>query len=154
LIDDYATNSWLIGRLTDGITHEESLLQLPFEANCFNWLVGHMVSGRNTAMKVLGLTPIWPEETVVRYRTGSTPITGPGCGEARLEDLLGDLEEAGRRIAAALADMNDAELARPAETDRGVKQTGEHLEGLHWHETYHIGQLELLRALALSMRRQ
>ncbi len=54
LIEDYGTTTWLIHHLTDDLTQTESLLQPPFEANCLNWVVGHIVNGRNTALTVLG----------------------------------------------------------------------------------------------------
>jgi hypothetical protein len=37
---------------------------------------------------------------------------------------------------------------KEAETNRGLKPVAQHLAELHWHETYHTGQLELLRDLA------
>jgi len=152
LIESYGTTTWLIHYFTDQLTHEESLLQPPFAANCLNWVVGHIVCGRNIALKVLGMQDIWPAETVERYRTGSEPICGPE-GAVPLPDLLADLDEAGSRIAAALADIDESGLERLAETERGVKSVYDHLSGLHWHETYHTGQVELLRALALGQRR-
>jgi hypothetical protein len=154
LIEDYGTTTWLIHHLTDDLTQTESLLQPPFEANCLNWVVGHIVNGRNSALKVLGQSPVWDEAAVARYKTGSDPIRGPGCGERSLDALLADLDAAAQRIAAALATMSEADLARLVKTDRGVKSVAHHVAGLHWHETYHTGQLELLRALALSQRKQ
>jgi hypothetical protein len=38
--------------------------------------------------------------------------------------------------------------------DRGEKTAAEHLEGFLWHETYHIGQLELLKAYIDSQASQ
>ncbi|NIQ10155.1 MAG: hypothetical protein GWN61_15565, partial [candidate division Zixibacteria bacterium] len=37
-------------------------------------------------------------------------------------------------------------------TDRGEKPVGQHLSGLAWHETFHTGQLDLLRSLALNQK--
>lgn len=70
----------------------------------------------------------------------------------RLEDLTEDLAESQRRIAEALDGVPEAALERNAETDRGVKPVWQHLQGLHWHETFHIGQLEVLKDYALSRR--
>ena len=44
ILRDYEFHNMLIHRFVDGITHEESVLQLPFEHNCMNWIVHH---GRN-----------------------------------------------------------------------------------------------------------
>ncbi len=78
-------------------------------------------------------------------RPATTPFRGPGCGERSLDALLADLDATAQRIATALATMSEADLARLVKTDRGVKSVAHHVAGLHWHETYHTGQLELLR---------
>ena len=39
-------------------------------------------------------------------------------------------------------------MATLIQTARGETTLGERLVFLHWHETYHVGQLELLRQLA------
>lgn len=153
LAQGYEANTWLIGRLTEGVSHEESLLQLPFDANCLNWVVGHIVHGRNTALTVLGEPALWPEEVAARYRTGSRPITGLGAAR-ELAALLVDLQATHERLVDALGAMDDEALAETAVTDRGEKPRAEHVSGLQWHETYHIGQLELLQALAISQRDQ
>ena len=36
----YATNPWLINRLTEGLSQDECLLQPPFPTNCVNWILG------------------------------------------------------------------------------------------------------------------
>jgi uncharacterized damage-inducible protein DinB len=103
-----------------------------------------------TATK-LGQDPIWPEEVTTKYRSGSEPIQEPD--EAReLATLLEELTEAQRRIGDALQQVSAEALAAVVETDRGQRAVGEYLAGLHWHETYHVGQLDLLRAMALSRR--
>ena len=56
------------------------------------------------------------------------------------------------RIVAALKACQEADLERVAETERGAKPVWQHVEGLHWHETYHMGQFQILRNYALSQR--
>lgn len=147
----YETNSGLIKRLTEDITHKESLLQLPFPANCLNWVLGHIIVGRNTALGLLSAPHIWGEDILSRYRSGSEPITD-GAIARQLSDLLSDLDDSQRQISAALAQCTREELEKVAETDRGAKPVWQHLAGLHWHETYHVGQLEIFRANAMSSR--
>jgi hypothetical protein len=69
-----------------------------------------------------------------------------------MEDLLQDVDETQHRIAAALEACQEADLQRVAETERGAKPVWQHVEGLHWHETYHMGQFQILRNYALSQR--
>jgi hypothetical protein len=151
LMDDYDTNTWLIHRLSEGVSDEESLLQLPFEANCLNWILGHIVQRRDSSLAALGWPPLWDEGISTRYRTGSDPIKTQAS--ARLfRDLLADLDESQQLLTAALEAATDVTLDRIVENDRGVKRAIEHLRGFHWHETYHIGQLEILRSYILSRR--
>ena len=59
LIRDYAGNTWLIKCHTEGLTHDDSLLQPPFRTNCLNWVLGHIISRRNSAMELLGQASYW-----------------------------------------------------------------------------------------------
>ena len=98
-------------------------------------------------MKLVGAVPVWSQEEIDIYKTGSPPITSSDQA-LPLEKLLSDFDQSQERIAAALAEKSEAALLEEAETDRGIKPITQHLAGLHWHETFHVGQLELLRDLA------
>ena len=63
---------------------------------------------------------------------------------------MDDFEESQTRILAVLQNISPEELDTVVETRFGERPVGQHIAGLHWHETYHTGQLELLRALAKS----
>ncbi|MGA9531295.1 MAG: DinB family protein [Anaerolineales bacterium] len=145
LIDDYKGNTWLIHRLVDGVTDAESVLQLPFEANCLNWVVGHIISRRNSSLACLGQPLIWSDEVIGKYKTGSRPIHSEA--DARpLSKLLADVDQAQSALEEALAAASESDLDEIVENDRGTKAAYEQIQGFHWHETYHIGQLEILRA--------
>ncbi len=147
LTQSYATNHWLIKHLTDGLSDADSLVQPPYDGNCLNWVLGHILAGRHTSLKLLGAKPIWSQEVIDRFKTGSPPVTNAEQA-ITLEKLFNDLDLSQERIAEALTQISESELLEEAETDRGVKPISQHLNGLHWHETYHTGQLELLRDLA------
>jgi hypothetical protein len=151
LIDGYETNTWLIHRHVDDISDDESLLQLPFEANCLNWIVGHIVHRRNSSLEALGVPPLWSAEISARYKSGSPPIKSQDDAR-RFGDLLADLDESQRALVAALQVATDATLDQVVENDRGAMPAIEHLQGFHWHETYHIGQLDILQAFIASTR--
>jgi len=153
LTQSYATNHWLINTLVEGLTNADSLVQPPYQGNCLNWVLGHIVASRQPALQLVGATPVWSQEEADRYKTGSSPITSSDQA-LLLEQLISDLDLSQERIAAALAEKTETELLEEAETDRGVKPISQHLAGLHWHETYHTGQLELLRDLANAKQRE
>ena len=139
---------------TEGLTHADSLLQLPFRANCLNWVLGHIIVGRNRVLKLLGEAPVWEESEAARYDTGSEPITSDEQA-LPFEKLLRDLDESQQQITDALGRLPPESLAEVVDAGqgeprlgRGEAPLGNTLAGLHWHETYHTGQLELLRQLA------
>ncbi len=145
LIQSFNTTHKIIKMQTDGLTHADSLRQLPFRGNCLNWVLGHIIAGRDGVLKLLGEPAVWGESETARYTSGSEAIT---TDEQALpfERLLEDLDESQRRITGALAQSSPEALAM--QTERDEKTVGKLLAGLHWHETYHVGQLELLRQLA------
>jgi hypothetical protein len=145
----FSSNHWLINNLIEGLNHEDSVVQPPFQANCMNWVVGHIIRGRNTALSLLGAEPILPDDLVNRFKTGSDPVTNEDDAIS-FEKLVNDLNTSQERLTKALAEVTYEALAELKTTDRGEKPVGQHLSGLAWHETYHTGQLELLRSLALK----
>jgi hypothetical protein len=151
LIDDFETNTWLIHRHVDGVSDEDSLLQLPFQANCLNWILGHIIWRRNSVLSALGLAPLWNESTALKYKTDSKAIKSQ-ADAVPFTDLLADLDQTNQAIIAALKEVTDSSLDEVVKNDRGEKRVIEHLQGFHWHETYHIGQLDILRAFINSKK--
>jgi uncharacterized damage-inducible protein DinB len=139
----------LINRLTRGLTHSDSVVQPPFKGNALNWVMGHIVASRNEALSYLGAEPVWDDEELAHYKTGSDPITRDDQG-LTLEQLRAAFDEAQERISSRLDEIPAEELAKIVETSFGERPVGEHVASLHWHETYHSGQLELLRELTKS----
>ena len=147
LIDDFSATVFIVKRQTDGLTHAESLIQPPLRGNCLNWVVGHIVCRRNEALERLGESPFWDPATIAIYITGSDPIK-ESSQALPLESLLDDLYESQQRLEAALKSAKDETLERVIQIGEQSVTVRERLAGLHWHETYHSGQLELLRQLA------
>lgn len=145
----YGNTQWLIKKHADGLSHADSVIQPPFQANCFNWVLGHILAGRNEALSYLGAPTLWKEEEIALYKTGSAPITEAKQG-LLLGRLLADLDETQELIVARLGQISPEDLAEIVDTRFGKRPVGQHIAGLHWHETYHTGQLEILRELTSS----
>jgi uncharacterized damage-inducible protein DinB len=146
LIPLYKRTGWVIARQTEGLTHADSMLQLPFRSNCLNWVLGHVAASRDDTIELLGGTPVLREDEAELYQRESEPLTEPDKAVqlARLLDALTQQEE---RIVVALQ-AAEADALQAYIGDEGTRTLGDHLEFLHWHETYHVGQLEILRQLA------
>ena len=142
----FQTTQWIIDNQTKGLSHADSLLQLPFRANCMNWVVGHLVAYRDRIVGVLGQEPLLSEVETELYERGSAPITD-GEKAVSFEKLLRLSNQSYKQITAYLeeASPNALEVIHNAEKQQTL---ADRLQALHWHETYHVGQLEILRQLA------
>jgi hypothetical protein len=143
----FARNVMIVKMQAEGLTHEESLRQLPFRGNCLNWVLGHIAASRDDLLETLGEPPLIGAQGT-RYKRDSAPLIEADEGMLRLEELLNWLDRAQERIAAALGRMDEAALSRElAFGDRKVT-VGQRAFFLYFHETYHVGQTELFRQLA------
>ena len=146
LASAYARNVQIVKRQTDGLSQADSLTQLPFRANCMNWVVGHLVTNRNSVLKLLGTDPALEPERAARYVRESEPITGDGPGVLPLEELLAVLERAQERLTSLLATITPDELNRQVAFLGSRSMTvGEWLLFFFFHDSYHTGQTEILR---------
>ncbi len=148
LISGLERNLGIIKAQTKGLSHADSLLQLPFRGNCLNWVLGHMAANRNTMLRLLGEEAILGEAQAKRYGYGSEPVCGDGGDILTLEQLLAVLEQGQSALAARLEKITAEELAGEVQSFLGTTTLGQLIFFLFWHETYHVGQPEFLRQLA------
>jgi uncharacterized damage-inducible protein DinB len=148
LAEAYARNATIIQRQADGLTHADSVLQLPFRGNCFNWVLGHILEGRNTILGLLGAEPALDPAIASRYAPGSEPILADGPEVAPFSDLLEALERGQGVIAEKLATITAEAFARETPFFSRSLPLDELLFFLYFHDCYHTGQAEPLRQLA------
>ena len=146
LIQSYKINSWLINKQADGLTHDESVIQLPFRSNCFNWVLGHILVSRDQVLRLLSAEPVLSDEETALYESDSDPIL-TASRSAPFEQLLAAANESQSRIEAALQSAS-ADQLNAHYSDGDGQTVADRIGGLHWHETYHLGQLEILRQAA------
>lgn len=145
IIGTLETNMFVLRKQLENLTHEQTIMQLPFRGNCLNWIVGHILEHRDKMLALLGEGGALNEAETELYKSGSDPIT-TGNNALPLERLFADLEANHQRLVKKLVQLSAEELAiKPAGSERTI---GERLNGLTWHETYHMGQTEILRQLA------
>jgi len=146
LVDFYARNIEIIKMQTENLTHKESLIQLPFRSNCLNWVVGHVLANRCNILGLLGAEDLRPEVNLDHYERESDPILGEGEGVLLLENLIHHLEDSQLRLAAALEQETEESLQRMVPyRDRPEKEVSFWLFFLYFHDSYHVGQTEILR---------
>ena len=141
----------IVARKCQGLTHAESMLQLPFPANCLNWNLGHLLVYRMQYLGAIdGVTQPDPAEFAL-YGGGSAPLTD-SAKAIPLETLLARLTEASARVTSALQAMDPARLDAIYDADRGTTVDDRLQFYIIFHESYHAGQLEILHELALAAR--
>lgn len=144
-----ARNVNIVKMQIEGLSHADSLVQMPFRANCLNWVLGHMVTNRLTILRLLGGQPHFDPSLVERYKRESEPVCEDGPGVLKLEELAGMLEQLQAQIAGLLAQVTEDELCREL-TVFGNRSLplADWLFFFYFHDTYHVGQTELLRQAA------
>lgn len=149
MAEAYDRNTQILKMQAAGLTHADSLVQLPFRSNCLNWIIGHIVASRGQVLKLLGQEPALPPEVAARYLRESDPITPESPDAMALEQLMSALYLSQDRIAAGLASATPEDLARQ-ETPFGrrTESVGYWLLFLYFHDSYHTGQTEILRQAA------
>ena len=147
LAEGYAGNVRIIDHQAAGLTHTDSLIQPPVRGNCLNWVLGHIAVHRDYALEAMGQEKILGEGPVPRYDFGSQPILADGPDVLPLDVILDAIARQQERIGATLESISPEHLASeaPKSEPRTVAQMATFL---YWHETYHVGQTELLRQLA------
>lgn len=143
-------NFGVVQAQTAGITHEQSLIQPTVRGNCMNWVVGHMVEHRERMLRAVGQPTFWKPEEIERYKRESPPVL-VNSDALPFEKILGDLAQQHQCLSTWLkaATLDDLAVVVPNIIEGLPDWTrAQWLHFLIWHETYHLGNLELLRQLA------
>jgi len=151
IYEKYQFHNRVMHHFIDGISHEESILQLPFEHNCMNWILGHIVTNRSHVLETVGAAHVWQDEVRVLYHQDTQPVTQE-TPSIKLDSLIAYLDESVELLESALEDVSEAWLDENFTNYRGEKIRFTHLESFHWHESFHLGQLEILKAFIDSKR--
>ncbi|HDD55523.1 MAG TPA: hypothetical protein ENG59_04710 [Chloroflexi bacterium] len=149
LADAYGRNLEIVKLQTEGLTQQDSLIQLPFRSNCLNWVVGHILTNRCNILSLLGAKDLRPEVNLDHYEREADPIQGPGEGVLMLSELLAHLKTTQRGLEKALGAESEESLQRRAPyRDRPERPVAFWLFFLYFHDSYHVGQTEILRQAA------
>lgn len=144
----FARNVAIVQMQAEDLTHLDSLIQTPYNVNCFNWVVGHLVTGRNDVLRAAGGSAVWSEETEKRYRRESEPVLEDGPGVIAFPDLLEALAETQRRIEHSVGELTEQQMAVETMSGDRAVSLASRLRFFYFHDTYHTGQTEILRQFA------
>jgi uncharacterized damage-inducible protein DinB len=129
----------------DGLTEDKSREHPIAGSSCVNWVLGHVLYIRSVFSGALGVKPETGPELEAFYGRGTSGKVENGTGIA-LADLLAHYERNNPAILARIAELTPEELATIVNHPAfGPKSLEQYLALLLMHESYHIGQLGLLR---------
>ena len=133
----------------EGLTHADSMKQLPFPGNCMNWNIGHIMVFRDEYLGAIDGASVPDAAEYAIYGGGSEPLTDI-TKAMPLDTLIERLDASSAHLKTVFQLLSPEKLNEPYESWTG-KTLDDHL---HFyvvvHEAYHLGQLEILRALALA----
>ncbi len=144
----FAMENKIIDEQTRDLTHADSLLQPQPGGNCLNWVLGHLITSQLSIIAAIGGVPPFNVETVARYERDSEPIHGDEPDVLELSVLLKTLEQVNSAVDSLLEGLDENAFSREILVGERKMTLGWRIFFLHFHYTYHIGQLEYLRQLA------
>lgn len=139
----FEINYGALFRNLEGITHGESLVEPEPAGNCVNWVLGHIVATRNRLLPLVGAQPIWSREQAFRY-SGRDEADWSRETATQLDSIKTDLARSQQQLLTALEVMSDRELSAPGKDGRPLAEI---IGFFQFHESYHSGQIALLRRI-------
>lgn len=137
---------WAAMRNLEGVSHEDSVVRPANGANDSNWVLGHVIAVRNKVMAAVGEAPIWDDARVAPYLAESTNDT---AARIPLDELRAAFATTHERLTAGIARLDEHALQQKAPFSPGKSNPDETLQSLLAkivvHESYHIGQIGILR---------
>ena len=137
-------NENVLATATKDFTEDDWLRRLEGGTSHALWICGHLAVSRRGLLRALG-KELAPAAWEPVFGRGSKP--GAGLVGVTSQELKDDFQATGAALAERLAAMSDDEAQRPY--PRKLPDGSTTLEGaahfFYWHETYHLGQLGILR---------
>ena len=138
----------IIHEQVNGLSQADSLLQPQPGGNCVNWVLGHLLTSQLEIIRALdGLPPFTPS-VIARYDRDSLPVREDGEGVLPLSTLLNMHDQVQEVLDKLLDTIKEEDFEKEILVGERNVNLGWRVFFLHFHYTYHIGQLEYLRQLA------
>ena len=154
LIIQYRYTGFTFAATLKDLTEEQALNQPEPGDNCINWVAGHLVQTRGITLSLLGLELPFASNKYDRYKRSSEPVQNGQTNNNQtipLQEILTDFSATRKPLQAGLQSLTQEHANTPAPFspfNNENETVGSLLAGMFFHESYHVGQLGLLRRLA------
>lgn len=140
-------NEQLLGAVTQGMPDAGWATRPPGGGNDAHWILGHLVASRRLMARLAGAA-VTEDPWEAAFGRGATPADDAGAYPP-VGELSAAFVAAGEAISERFPALTAAEAAAPS--PRPFPDGSDTIEGalhfLYFHETYHLGQLGLLRRM-------
>ena len=144
ILETYRFNSELVSLALDDLSPEDAVRRWKKgEGSSIAYLVGHLSSSRCGVLKTLGAASENPYKELYGAGVGAKD----GAAYPPLPEIAAAWRETAARLHAALDALSDERALGPS--DESYPTADRTLRGqlafIAWHETYHVGQIGILR---------
>lgn len=132
---------------TADLTDEDVLRTPETGGNCVAWVLGHVLAARSGMYKALGLESAVDQAVAQRFRRGAAPLTDP-ADALSLDAFRAQFGATQETLTKTLGELTPERLAQPtpfSPLEMENETIGTLLTFLLFHETYHVGQVGVLR---------
>lgn len=142
---NYEFTRRMIDGLVEGFSAEEALMRVG-DFKPLVWYLGHIAVAENAWLQLhRGAPSVLPEGHMERYSRGSDG--GADFSDVSFDELTALLATLRQRMKASILEIEPADLERetPVDTLPPLKQCGNAFALICSHNSYHAGQIQLLR---------
>lgn len=147
LATQYGYTAYAFAANLKDLSDEDGLLHPATGGNCPNWVAGHILHSRVATLQVLGQEIPFAPDKYDRYKRYSEPVM-EATGTVPLSEMLADFAATNEAVQAGVAALTPEVMSAKAPFspfDDEKETVGSLAAGLVFHESYHIGQLGVLR---------
>lgn len=127
------------------ISDDEGRITIEPLDKSIQWIIGHLLAARQFMHSMIDLDPVLSEEESNQFKTGSNGTVASEMPS--LSELTIRFKKAQRLLFNYLKEIEPSTLEKELKDDFRGSNIGEAMYFHAFHESYHIGQLGLMRRL-------
>jgi hypothetical protein len=143
ILRNFKRNTFFLSFLVKDLNEDDVLIKTG-SSNNIGWIIGHLVLGRGKILiKLNKECDIQESEKAFERYVEKNQYT-----KINKEELVQGFISRGKRLFKAIKELNETKLLEPIEfkLPDGGDNLGSYLSFVAWHESFHLGQIDLIKA--------